>query len=55
MLADPRSQAFDYIEDNSVPWCQGLAILTYSSDGRLLPPELMEVVDGVAYFRGTSV
>ena len=55
MLADPKSQAFDYIEDNPVPWCSGFAILSYDNDGRLLPPELCEVIDGVAYFRGTSV
>jgi len=55
MLADPTSQAFFYTEDNPVPWSQGFAILTYDNDGRLLPPELCEVIDGVAYFRGTSV
>ena len=55
MLADPKSQAFDYIEDNPVPWCSGFAILSYDNEGRLLPPELCEVIDGVAYFRGTSV
>ena len=55
MLADPKSQAFDYIEDNPVPWCSGFAILTYDNMGRLLPPELAEVIDGVAYFRGSSI
>jgi len=55
MLADPRSQAFDYLEDNSVPWCQGGAVLTYSDCGRLLPPELFEVLDGTAYFRGSVI
>jgi len=55
MLSDPDSNAFLYLEDNPVPWCQGLAILTFDNEGRLLPPELMEVVDGIAYFRGQSV
>ena len=55
MLADPKSQAFDYIEDNPVPWCSGFAILSYDNTGRLLPPELAEVIDGVAYFRGSSI
>lgn len=55
MLADPSSQAFDYIEDNPFPWCSGFAILSYSEDGRLLPPELLEVIDGSAYFRGEEV
>jgi len=55
MLANPKSQAFDYIEDNPVPWCSGFAILTYDNTGRLLPPELAEVIDGVAYFRGSAI
>jgi len=55
MLANPKSQAFDYIEDNPVPWCSGFAILSYDNTGRLLPPELAEVIDGVAYFRGSSI
>jgi hypothetical protein len=55
MLADPESSAFHYLEDNPVPWCQGFAILHFDNDGRLLPPELCEVVEGVAYFRGSSI
>jgi len=55
MLANPKSQAFDYIEDNPVPWCSGFAILSYDNTGRLLPPELAEVIDGVAYFRGSAI
>ena len=55
MLADPKSTAFAYLEDNPVPWCQGFAILHFDNDGALLPPELVEVVEGKAYFRGTEI
>ena len=55
MLANPDSQAFHYLENNPTPWCQGFAILTYDNNGRLLPPELCEVIDGCAYFRGSSL
>ena len=55
MLADPKSQAFDYTEDNPLPWCSGFVILPYHNDGQLLPPELCEVVNGTAFFRGSEV
>ena len=55
MLADPLSEAFHYLEDNPVPWCSGLAVLHFDEDGSLLPPELCEVVEGRAYFRGAVV
>jgi Calcineurin-like phosphoesterase len=52
-LADPSSEGFDYAEGGA-PHAQGFAVLTYRN-GRLLPPELCEIVDGVAYFRGAAV
>ena len=52
-LADPDSDAFDYMEGNP-NHAQGFAVLTFK-DSRLLPPELCEVVDGVAYFRGQAL
>lgn len=55
MLANQKSGAFRYLEDNPVPWCQGFAILHFNNEGRLLPPELCEVIDSVAYFRGQSI
>ena len=54
MLADPEGDQFRYLENNPVPWCQGFAVLRFR-DGLLLPPELCEVVDGNAYFRGEIV
>lgn len=53
-LADPWAQQFDYCEDGPRNWRSGFAVLTFN-DGRLLPPELCEVVDGAAYFRGARV
>ena len=53
-LSDPHGPQFEYLENNATPWCSGFAVLTFK-DGRLLPPELCEVIDGVAYFRGDAV
>lgn len=54
-LADPDAPAFQYIEDAPTAWCSGFAVLTYDKHGNLLPPELCEVIDGVAVFRGKAV
>lgn len=53
-LADPHGDQFSYGEDSPSPHAAGFAVLTYEN-GRLLPPELCEVVDGIAYFRGQRV
>lgn len=53
-LAEPYGEQFVYCEGNPVNWCSGFAVLTFK-DGKLLPPELCEVLDGVAYFRGEAV
>jgi hypothetical protein len=53
-IADITDESFSYTEGNAVPWASGFAVLTYK-DSHLLPPELCEVRDGVAYFRGKSV
>lgn len=55
MLACPDSNAFSYMEDNPRPWCSGFAVLTFTDEGMLLPPELCEVIDNNAYFRGAVV
>lgn len=54
-LAETDGEQFDYAEDNPRPWGSGFAVLTFDADGVLLPPELCEVIDGVAYFRGVKV
>lgn len=53
-LAEPYGEQFVYTETNPVNWCSGFAVLTFRN-GKLLPPELCEVIDGVAYFRGEEV
>lgn len=53
-LADPQGDQFSYLEDNPTPWASGFAVLSFEN-GRLLPPELCEVIDGVPYFRGSRV
>jgi predicted phosphodiesterase len=53
-LAEPYGDQFVYTEMNPVNWASGFAVLTIK-DGVLLPPELCEVINGVAYFRGKEV
>jgi hypothetical protein len=53
-LAEPYGPQFGYTEANPVNWCSGFAVLTYK-DGKLLPPELCEVIEGKAYFRGEQI
>jgi len=53
-LSDPMSPQFDYGENNPTPHTSGFAVLTFK-DGKLLPPELVEVIGGTAYFRGSAV
>ncbi len=53
-LSDPLAPQFDYGENNPTPHTSGFAVLTFRG-GKLLPPELVEVHDGAAYFRGEVV
>lgn len=53
-LSDPHLPQFEYGENNSTPHTPGFAVLTIK-DGVLLPPELCEVINGRAYFRGQEV
>lgn len=53
VLADPHSDAFDYAE-GSPDAQQGFVVLTYR-DGKLMPPELCEIIDGVPWFRGAPL
>jgi hypothetical protein len=52
-LADPDSEGFDYAEGGA-NHAQGFAVLTYK-DGKLMPPEICEVVDGQAWWRGQAI
>ena len=53
-LAEPGGPQFMYLEHNPVPWASGFAVLTYRN-GILLPPELVEVVNGEAFFRSCKI
>lgn len=53
-LSDPHLPQFDYGENNATPHTSGFAVLTFKN-GELLPPELVEVIDNIAYFRGQVV
>lgn len=53
-LADLHGPQFEYHEGGPSSACSGFAVLTFR-DGRLLPPELCEVIDDRAYFRGEVV
>lgn len=50
----PAEQKFIYGEDNPFNWASGFAVATFKN-GKMLPPELVVVQDGVAYFRGAHV
>jgi hypothetical protein len=52
-LADPDSDPFDYAEGNP-DHAQGFVVLTFKN-WKLLPPELVEIVEGTAYFRGREI
>lgn len=56
-LAAPTGPQFDYMEDSPANHRSGFAVLTFR-DGKLLPPELLEVLDedeGLICFRGQVV
>lgn len=53
-LSNPHGPQFDYAENNPSPHTSGFAVLTFK-DGLLLPPELCEVINDKAYFRGECV
>lgn len=46
---------FSYAEDNPANACQGFVILHYDKDGKMLPPELVETIEGKVYWRGSEV
>lgn len=53
-MADVGGPQFTYVEGGPLNWASGFAVLTFR-DGRLLPPELVVVDGGKAYFRGAIV
>ena len=56
-LAEIDGNQFEYAEDNPKNWRSGFAVLTFV-DGKLMPPELVEVIsedDGLVFFRGNVI
>lgn len=54
-VSDLNAPAFEYTENGPPKGaCSGFAVLTFK-DGQMVPPELCEVVDGKAWFRGQVV
>jgi hypothetical protein len=51
----PETDKYLYAEDAPMNWSQGFVVLTFTSSGELLEPELCRVLRGVAYFRGQPV
>ncbi len=54
VFADPNGPQFKYVRGRPTNWRSGFAVLTFRS-GHLLPPELVTIVDGKAYFRGAEL
>lgn len=53
-ISEDGDGPFEYAEDGPSHQAAGFAVLTWHK-GKLLPPEFCEVIDGVAWFRGTAV
>lgn len=54
MLGDPNWPCFAYGKAAPRQWTPGFAVLTVRG-GKLLQPELCEVLDGAAWFRGAQI
>jgi predicted phosphodiesterase len=53
-LAEPSDECFAYLEGNPTPWGSGFVVLTFR-DHQLVHPEICEVANGAAWFRGEKV
>jgi len=51
----PEHDKWTYGEDAPMNWCEGFAVLSFDERGNLAPPELCEVIDGKAWFRGQVI
>jgi hypothetical protein len=54
-LADLSSAAFQYGEGAPTQHREGFAVVTFDTDGRMLPPELCEATDSGMVFRGRVI
>jgi len=55
MLADPNSKQFEYAEGAPSRAQEGFVVLSFDEDGKVMPPELCEMVRGYPVFRGQKV
>jgi len=53
-LSEIDNAMYNYTEHAPVDWISGFTVLTFK-DGKLITPEFVAVLDGVAYFRGAVV
>lgn len=53
-LADISGDQFRYMEESPTQGASGFVVLTFIN-GMLTPPELCEVINGAAYFRGKEI
>ena len=51
----PEADKYTYGEDNPFNWGEGFAVLTFDERGVLAPPELVQVIDGKAWWRGQII
>jgi hypothetical protein len=54
-LTDRDGPQFTYAEDSPSAQNSGFAVVTFDSNGFMLPPELCEVIGDAAFFRGQRV
>ena len=54
-IADPKGPQFEYTEGAPTRAQMGFAIITFDAEGRMMPPELCEMVGGRPVFRGQYV
>jgi hypothetical protein len=55
MLNDPLGPQWEWVHGRPTRWQAGFVVLTFDEEGRLLPPELCQWVDGRALFRGRAL
>lgn len=53
-LSEINNRMYNYTEHSPLDWISGATILTFKN-GKLITPEFMSVVDGIAYFRGQPI
>jgi hypothetical protein len=55
MMNDPFGPQFEYAEGSPSRAQQGFVVINFDEDGRMMPPELCEMIGGRPVFRGHYV